>query len=174
MSRWKIEKSRTKLEFAVRHMMIHTVRGTFREYDAELDIDDEDLTKSSVKAKIATKSVSTKDSLRDEYLVSANFFNPGAYPYIEYESTSVRLSGKKVSVSGRLKIREKEHQLILNGAVKGPASGFGGGPRRLTFELNGEVEREPYDLVFNGAVETVSIVVGKKVNLLLSIELVEE
>ncbi len=170
---WEIDKSRTKLEFAVRHMMIHTVRGTFRDYEVELDIDENDLTKGAAKARILTKSVSTKDSLRDDYLVSKNFFNPEAYPHIEYQSTSVRLTGKKLSVSGRLKIRDKEHQLILSGTVKGPAAGFGGGKRHLTFELNGEVEREPYDLVFNGAVETVSIVVGKKVNLLLVIDLVE-
>jgi polyisoprenoid-binding protein YceI len=170
---WTIDKSRTKLEFAVRHMMIHTVRGNFRDYEVDLDIDADDLTKSSVKAHIETKSVSTKDSLRDDYLVSKNFFNPSEFPHIVFESTSARLSGKKLSVSGRLKIRDKEHQLILTGSVKGPKSGFGGGARRLTFDLTGEVAREPYNLVFNGAVETVSIVVGKKVNLLLSIDLVE-
>lgn len=169
---WEIDKSRTKLEFSVRHMMIQTVRGSFRDYEVDLNLDADNLAKSSVKARIATRSVATRDGLRDEYLVSKNFFNPDEFPHIVYESTSARLSGTKLSLSGRLKIRDKEQQLILNGSVKGPSSSSGG-PRHLTFDLNGEVDREAYNLVFNGAVESVSIVVGKKVNLLLTIDLVE-
>ena len=171
---WEIDKSRTKLEFTVRHMMIQTVRGSFREYEAALNIDDKDLSKSTVKARISSRSISTGDRLRDEYLISKNFFNPDEFPFVVYESTSVRLSGKNLTLSGRLKIRDKEQQLILSGSVKGPSAGFGGGARRLVFDLRGEVERGAYNIVFNGAVETVSIVVGKKVNLLLSVELTEQ
>jgi polyisoprenoid-binding protein YceI len=66
-----------------------------------------------------------------------------------------------------LKIRDQERQLILNGIWKDlPASG----KTRLRFELEGEIDREAYGLVFNGAVETVSVVVGKKVSLKLEIE----
>src|SRR5690606_3594207 len=111
---WEIDKTRTKLEFSVRHMLIHTVRGIFRDFEVELNIDPTHLPESSAKARISTKSVSTRDRLRDEYLVSDNFFNPRAFPFMEYRSTSVRLSGKKLSVSGLLKIRDKEHQLILS------------------------------------------------------------
>lgn len=177
---WEIDKSRTKLEFTVRHMMVQTVRGSFRDYEVDLDIDASDLTKSAVKARIASKSISTGDKLRDEYLVSKNFFNPEEFPYIDYESTSAQLSGKKLSLTGRLKIRDKEQPLILSGSVKGPTAGVGSAarvgsaPRRLVFDLGGELERDAYKLVFNGAVETVSIVVGKKVKLLLSIELIEQ
>jgi polyisoprenoid-binding protein YceI len=168
---WKIDKSRTKLEFSVRHMMIQTVRGTFRDYDVDLDIDADHLEKSAVKARISTRSVATRDSLRDQYLVSKHFFNPDEFPHMVYESTSARISGTKLSLSGRLKIRDKEAQLLLNGSIKRPPSGPG--PRHLSFELNGEVDREAYNLVFNGAVETVSIVVGKKVSLQLTIDLIE-
>jgi polyisoprenoid-binding protein YceI len=170
---WEIDKSRTKLEFAVRHMMIQTVRGTFRDYDVELDIDAQNLSQSVVKAHISTQSVTTKDGLRDSYLVSRNFFNPEMFPHMVYESTSARLSGTKLTLNGRLKIRDQEQPLLLSGTVKGPAAGFGSGPRRLSFDLRGTLDREAYKLVFNGAVETVSIVVGKKVDLLLSIDLVE-
>lgn len=171
---WEVDKTRTKLEFSVRHMLIHTVRGTFRDFEVELNIDPAHLPGSSAKARVSTRSVSTGDRLRDEYLVSENFFEPEVFPFMEYQSTSVRLSGKKLLVTGLLKIRDKEHLLILSGTVMGPTSGFGGGQRRLTFELTGEIEREAYDLVFNGAVETVSIVVGKKVGLHLLVDLVEE
>ncbi len=175
---WQLDRSKTRLEFSVKHMLIHTVRGCFEEFEADLDLHEQDLSKSSAKARVSTKSVSTRDRLRDEYLTSKDFFNPAEFPHILFESTSLRVSGNKVSVSGRLKIRNRENQLILNGTVVRPSAPVPSAPvagqmRRLTFDLTGEIPRESYDLVFNGAVETVSVVVAKKVALALHIEIIE-
>ena len=166
---WELDKTRTKLEFSVRHMMIHTTRGSFREFEADLEVDVDDWERSRVVARIQTASVFTKDSLRDSYLTSESFFNPNKYPLMEFASSSVEKRAGKLTIAGNLKIRDRSHPLILRGSVTGPT----GRPRRLSFVLAGEVERDPYDLVFHGAVESVSIVVGKKVNLDLKIELVE-
>jgi len=150
-------------------MMIHTVRGVFHDYEADLDIHADDWERSRVVARIQSASVSTQDSLRDGYLTSENFFNPKKYPHIEFTSTSVRKLAGKLTVTGELKIRDRSHPLVLRGTVSGPT----GSPGRLSFALSGELEREAYDLVFHGAVESVSVVVGKKVQLDLKIELVD-
>ena len=151
-------------------MMIHTTRGSFREFEADLEIDVDHWEHSRVVARIQTASVFTKDSLRDGYLTSESFFNPIKYPLMEFASTAVRKQAGKLTIMGNLKIRDRSQPLVLRGSVTGPT----GHPGRLSFVLSGEVEREPYDLVFHGAVESVSIVVGKKVNLDLKIELVEQ
>jgi polyisoprenoid-binding protein YceI len=163
---YKLDPEKTRLEFSVRHMMIATVKGSFSDVSAEISIDPGRLESAEVKAKIGVASVKTKDRLRDDYLTSKDFFNPAAYPYMEYRSTSVRPRGKSISVSGVLKIRDQERQLILSGTWQE----VGGGKDRIRFLLSGEIDRESYGLVFNGAVETVSVVVGKKVTLDLSIE----
>jgi polyisoprenoid-binding protein YceI len=166
---WEIDRTRTTLGFSVRHMMIHTVRGIFRDYEADLEIDGNHFERSRVAARIQAASVSTQDSLRDGYLTSENFFNPKKHPLIQFKSTSVRKQGNKLTLDGELQIRDRSRPLVLRGTVSGPT----GSPSRLSFALSGELEREAYDLVFHGAVETVSIVVGKKVQLDLKIDLVD-
>lgn len=178
---FRIDPQKTRLHFAVKHMMIHTVKGAFTDVEAEIILDPNDLAAASATARIATRSVNTKDRLRDEYLTSGSFFQPEKFPHLVYRSTSVRPRGKKLSVTGMLTIRDKERQLILDGTwsdLGAPGGGSlggssPGGKRRLRFDLTGELDREAYDLTFHGAVETVSIVVGKKVKLDLSIEVVE-
>jgi polyisoprenoid-binding protein YceI len=165
--KYSLDPESTRLTFSVRHMMVATVRGTFSDVSAEIDLDPSSLEDARATAKIGTASVQTKDRLRDNYLKSKDFFDPATFPHMEYRTTSVRPQGKKVLVSGMLKIRDQERQLILNGIWKDlPASG----KTRLRFELEVEIDREAYGLVFNGAVETVSVVVGKKVSLKLEIE----
>jgi polyisoprenoid-binding protein YceI len=168
---FRIDPDKTHLEFSVRHMMIHAVRGTFSDVEAEILLEPDSLESAATTAKIATATVNTRDRLRDDYLTSANFFAPQSFPHMIYRSTSVRLRGKKISVSGLLTIRGRERQLILSGSYAD--LGSSGGKRRLSFHLKGEIDRESYDLTFHGAVETVSIVVGKKVGLDLSIEIVQ-
>lgn len=166
---WQLNKKNTKLEFSVKHMVIATVRGTFDEFEADLNLPSDDLTQGKVTARIFTSSVNTKDKSRDDYLTAPDFFNPSEYPHILFESTEVRLKGKKISVTGKMRIRDKERSLILEGSVKGPDSSFG--KKRLVFDLSADLDRESYGLSFNQAVETVSVVVGKKISLKLHIEL---
>jgi len=166
-----LDATRTRLAFSVKHMMIHTVRGAFSDVTADIDIDPARLEAGSASARIGTASVDTKDRLRDEYLKSSYFFKPEQFPHLSFKSTSVRPRGSKISVSGLLTVRDRERQLILEGTHTD--LGSSGGKRRLRFELQGEIDREAYDLTFHGAVETVSVVVGKKVKLDLSIEVVQ-
>lgn len=165
---FQIDKQKSRLGFSVKHMMIATVRGTFSDYEAELHINESDLSQSSVTARIATNSVETKDRLRDEYLRSSWFFDPNKYPHLVFQSTAVKVQGNKLTLTGKLTIRDTERALVLNGTFRRLGTG---NEERMIFELASEIDREAYNLVFNGAVETVSVVVGKKVKLDLLIEL---
>ncbi|MCL6643922.1 MAG: YceI family protein, partial [Dehalococcoidia bacterium] len=42
-STWVIDPAHSSIEFAVKHMVITTVRGTFSRFEADLDIDEADL-----------------------------------------------------------------------------------------------------------------------------------
>src|SRR5690606_6098457 len=105
---FQIDKQKSRLGFSVKHMMIATVRGTFSDYEAELHINESDLSQSSVTARIATNSVETKDRLRDEYLRSSWFFDPNKYPHLVFRSTAVKVQGNKLTLTGKLTIRDTE------------------------------------------------------------------
>src|SRR5688572_3258982 len=117
---WKIDPSHTALGFAVRHMMITTVRGKFEKVDADIDVDAANLSQAKVSARIDAASVNTAEEKRDGHLRSPDFFDVEKYPTIEFKSTKVSQSGQDLTVEGLLKIKEAEHPITLKGEVIGP------------------------------------------------------
>lgn len=166
---WTLDRSRSRLGFSVKHMMVSTTQGYFPDYEVDLDVDAQRLEGSRVHARISTARVQSGERLRDEYLVGNGFFKSAEFPHMVFESTSVALRGKKITVGGRFTIRGRERPLTLRGTFKES----GGTPRRLSFSLAGEIDRDDFGLVFFGAVESVAVVVGKKVKLDVVVELTE-
>src|SRR5215475_13887655 len=63
---WKIDPAHTAAQFAVKHLMISTVRGEFKGVNGTVIWDDQDVTKSVVDVTIDAKSVNTGEPKRDE------------------------------------------------------------------------------------------------------------
>jgi len=56
---WQIDPAHTAAQFAVKHMMISTVRGEFKNVTGTVVWDAQDLTKSKVNVTIDAKTVNT-------------------------------------------------------------------------------------------------------------------
>ena len=79
---WKADYAHSHIQFAVKHMMISTMRGQFDKYTIDANINEEDPTQSDLEVKIETASVNTHNEQRDAHLRSPDFFNAEKYPYI--------------------------------------------------------------------------------------------
>ncbi len=90
---WSLDPSHTEINFSVKHFFT-PVSGTFEEFDVVLNYDPENPERSSVEARIPVSSIETGNSMRDNHLRSADWFEADKYPYITFRSTSVRKSGK--------------------------------------------------------------------------------
>src|SRR5450756_768950 len=80
MSTWTLDPAHSQIEFAVKHMMITTVRGQFRKFTTEVEFDEEHPELSSVVAHIGVSSIETGMEARDVHLRSADFFDAETYP----------------------------------------------------------------------------------------------
>jgi polyisoprenoid-binding protein YceI len=169
---WKIDPSHSQVGFAVRHMMISTVRGQFGSYDADVELDPAKLDEAKVTARIAAASIDTKEEKRDGHLRSPDFFDVEKYPTITFKSTKVKRSGDNLEVTGNLKIRDQEHPITLKGEVVGPGKDPWGN-QRLGFSLSGDIDRETWGLTWNQALETGGVLVAKKVKLVLEAQLIQ-
>src|SRR5438067_5753230 len=89
VSTWAIDPSHSTAEFAVKHMMISTVKGRFGALEGTLSIDEADPTNSSVGASIDVASIDTSEPQRDGHLRSDDFFNAEQHPTISFRSTRV-------------------------------------------------------------------------------------
>lgn len=169
---WKIDSAHSKVGFAVRHMMISTVRGTFANpADVEISFDPANLSAAKVKASIDAASVDTGETARDNHLRSADFFDAEKHPKITFVSTSVKGKGGDVEVTGDLTIRGVTKPIVLQGEVAGPAKDPWGG-QRVGFSLSGDIDREAWGLTWNQALEAGGVLVAKKVKLEIEVQLV--
>lgn len=169
---WNIDKSHSEVGFAVRHMMISTVRGTFTRYDADISIDPANVEASKVTARIEAASIDTKEEKRDGHLRSPDFFDAEKYPTLTFTSTKVSRSGGDVEVTGNLKIKDQEHPITLKGELVGPSKDPWGNVR-VGFSLSGEIDREQFGLTWNQALEAGGVLVAKKVKIVVEAQLVQ-
>lgn len=169
---WKIDSSHSEVGFAVKHMMISTVRGQFKTFEADVELDPARLETAKVTATIQAASVSTHEEKRDGHLRSPDFFDVEKYPTLTFTSTKVTRSGDELEVTGNLKIKDQEHSVTLKGEVTGPGKDPWGNTR-LGFSLSGEIEREKWGLGWNQALEAGGVLVGKKVKLQIETQLIQ-
>lgn len=167
---WQIDTLHSNIGFAVKHMMVSTVRGHFTDYTGTLELDPNDLTRSHFKAEIGAASVDTREGKRDEHLRSADFFDVENHPKITFESRRIEhKQGHEYRLIGDLTIRGTTCEVILDaefaGLQKSPW-----GDTRTGFSLSGSINRKDFGLLWNTALETGGVLVGDKVKLEIELE----
>jgi hypothetical protein len=86
---WNVDGAHTRAGFSVKHLVISDVKGEFDKLSGKVQLDDADLSKSSVEVTIEAASISTRDEKRDGHLKSADFFDVARYPTLVFKSTKV-------------------------------------------------------------------------------------
>jgi polyisoprenoid-binding protein YceI len=118
--RYQIEGSHTQSGFAVKHLLISTVRGEFGKTEGTVVIDPADLTRSTVEATIDATTVDTRDAKRDEHLRNADFLDVAKFPKITFRSTKVEKAAEGLKVTGDLTIKGVTRSVVLD--VAGPTA----------------------------------------------------
>ncbi len=169
---WNIDPAHSIAEFAVRHMMVSTVKGRFGSLEGAIEADEANPLASSVRATIDVASIDTHDEQRDAHLRSDDFFNAEKYPHITFVSKRVeRVDDENYRVVGDLTIRDVTKEVVLDtefeGQVRDPY-----GNQRAGFTATTQINRGDFGVNFNGVLETGGVIVGDKVKITLHIEAV--
>jgi polyisoprenoid-binding protein YceI len=166
---WQVDPVHSVVEFRVRHMMIATVKGRFRDFDGAIVSGEV----PSVAGAIRVASLETLDARRDEHLRSPDFFDVERYPEITFRSEALQLDGDERSflVPGELTIKDVTRPVLLDGVFQGAGVHPDGG-ERIAFALRGELDRTDFGLVWNRALETGGMLVGNTVELALGVSAV--
>jgi polyisoprenoid-binding protein YceI len=118
-STWKIDPAHSSVNFEISHLAVSHVHGSLANVSGVVELNDKDLTKSSVEATIATTSVSTGVVVRDNTLKSDNFFNVQKYPQIMFKSSSLRRNNGTVQLLGDLTLNGVTRSVTLD--LDGPS-----------------------------------------------------
>jgi polyisoprenoid-binding protein YceI len=107
-----IDNHHSQLGFAVTHLGISTIRGTFDQYSGALYVG-EDLATTVVAIEAEMGSINSGDSARDEHLHGADFFDTAAHPQMNFRSTSIEEAGSGYTMTGDLTIKGITHPVTF-------------------------------------------------------------
>jgi polyisoprenoid-binding protein YceI len=170
---WTIDPAHSHIQFAVRHMMISTVRGEFENFSGTIDFDPDRPEQTQVYAEIDTASLTTRDETRDNHLRSADFFDVETYPVITFQSTRVEPQGsRKGKLVGDLTIRGVTREVVLDVEYSGTALSPWG-QTSAGFSASTTINRKEWGLNWNQALETGGVLVGDSVKISIELELVK-
>ena len=170
-SEWGFDSAHTSAQFAVKHMMVSTVRGAFSGVSGSVHLDNTDVTKSTVEATIPVDTVDTREPKRDGHLKSPDFFDVAKFPTMTFKSTKVGPGqGGKLTIEGVLTLHGVSKPVVLEAEITPEVKGMGG---RLSRGVSAttKVNRKDFGLVWNKPLETGGVLIGDEVTIQIDAEL---
>jgi polyisoprenoid-binding protein YceI len=168
---WDIDPSHSGAHFSVRHMMVSNVRGEFGKVTGTVQLDDKDVTKSTINAVIDASTINTRDAKRDEHLKAPDFFDVAKYPNITFKSKKVEKAGdNKLKVTGDLTMHGVTKPVVLDVETSPNEAKDPYGNLRRGAVATTKINRKDFGLTWNAALETGGVAVGDDVSITLDIE----
>jgi polyisoprenoid-binding protein YceI len=155
-------------------MVVAKVRGHFNKFDVTIDLDEQDITRSTVEVKIDAASIDTGVEQRDNHLRSPDFFDVAQFPELRFTSKRVEdLGGGQLRVVGDLTIHGVTKEAVLDVENAGRAKDPWGGSR-AGFSARTALDRKDFGLGWNALLEAGGVVVGDKVSIEIEVEAVHK
>jgi polyisoprenoid-binding protein YceI len=163
---WSVDPAHSTIEFRVKHMVIQTVKGRFRDFDGAIFAGAE----PTISGSIRVASLETLHEDRDAHLLSPDFFDVAHYPEIRFEARGLQFDGDdgRFTLPGELTIKGVTQPITLDGELQGTGLAPDGS-ERIALALHGQLDRADYGLTWNRLLETGNVLVGDTVELHLDV-----
>ncbi|MFI5142298.1 MAG: YceI family protein [Bacteroidia bacterium] len=173
-TKWALDATHSEVQFKVKHLMISTVTGSFKKFDASVETNGEDFTTAKINFSADIDSITTNNEQRDGHLKTGDFFDAAAHPQIKFESTKLeKATTENHKLHGNFTIKGVTKPVVLDvefgGIAKDPW-----GNTRAGFSINGKINRQDYGISFGAVTETGGLVVSNDVSLHSNIEFVKQ
>lgn len=171
---WAIDPSHSEIQFKVKHLVITTVTGNFKEFSGSLESISDDFDGASIAFEAKTESISTNSEQRDGHLKSADFFDVEQFPTLSFQSTSFTKKGdEEYGLTGNLTLKGVTLPIDLEVEYNGTATDPWGNVK-AGFELKGKLNRKDFGLTWNAPTEAGGVLVSEEVKLIANIQLVKQ
>jgi polyisoprenoid-binding protein YceI len=170
---WELDAAHSVIEFSAKHMMVTTVKGRFKKFSANLDLDEQNPEKASFSVEIDAASIDTNEERRDGHLRSPDFFDVANFPTITYKSKKVEKQGDdRAHIIGDLTIRGVTREVPLDVTFEGEVKDMQG-KRRAAFSAHTSINRKDFGLNWNVPLESGGWLVSDKIQINIELEVVE-
>ncbi len=165
MTTWKIDPAHSEIGFKVKHLVISTVKGTFGNFDAEIHSEGEEFETSTISFTAHADSITTNNSMRDDHLKNADFFNVAEFPTVTFTSTGItKNTDGTYAVNGDFTMHGVTKPLTLATTYNGSIVDAYGNMVK-SFDIHGALHRSEFGLVWNAPLESGGVAVSDEVKL---------
>ena len=170
--RWEIDGTKSKLAFKLRHLVVSEIAGEFARWGGSVWLDPEHTNRSQVAIWVDLASVDTGSDERDAQLRSSEFFDVARFPRAQFTSTDIALGADgEATVAGQLRLHGTTELVEI--AVTETRSWIDDdGQMRAGYDMHGSIDRQAFGLHWNQDLDFGGVVVGDRVELTASIEVV--
>jgi len=172
---FKIDGSHTQAGFAVKHLLISTVRGEFGKTEGVIVYDEANPSKSSVEATIDAASIDTRDAKRDEHLRNPDFLDTAKHPTVTFTSSKIeKVADGQYKVTGDLTLRgvTKPVVLTVEGSPTPVRDPFGN--TKLGGSATTRINRQDFGIAWSKSLDAGGLVVGDTVDITIDLELTKQ
>ena len=166
-----IDATHTNVEFAVKHLMISTVKGRFGDVSGTVSVPQTG--EPTVDVSINAASIDTRVDARDNHLRSADFFDVEKYPTLRFVSTKATRTDDGYQLVGDLTIKDVTRPVTLTVTEEGTGVDPWGNSKS-GFSAVGKINRTDFGLTWNAALETGGVMVSEEVKLAFDVQLVAQ
>jgi len=173
LTSWTIDASHSEVGFAVKHLMIATVRGRFGAVSGTVTFADGDYSHANADVTIDATSIDTREEKRDAHLRSADFFDAEHFPTLTFKSRRVQaVKADAFELVGDLTIKGITHDVTLDVGIEGFQKDPWGN-QKAAFSATTTISRTAFGLTWNAALETGGVLVGDNVKISLDVQLLK-
>jgi len=173
MKTWKIDPIHSEVKFRVKHLVVSTVTGMFKKFDANIESPGDDFSNSKISFEADIDSISTNNEMRDNHLKSPDFFDAANHPKLLFISKLFKKkSEEEYELTGDMTIRGITKEISLNVNYNGSVKGLDGN-NIAAFEIYGKLNRFDFGLHWNALTEAGGLVVSSDIKLEIFTEMKE-
>ncbi|MDB4906450.1 MAG: hypothetical protein JWO05_1234 [Gemmatimonadetes bacterium] len=168
---WQVDGAHTHVEFAVKHLMIATVKGRFADVAGTVTVGGDEAKSAVIDVTISAASIDTRSEQRDAHLRSGDFFDVEKYPSLRFTSNAVTPAGEgKYKLTGELTIRDVTRTVTLDVTDEGRSRDPWGNDK-AGFSATTKINRADYGLTWNASLETGGVLVSDEIRISIDLEL---
>lgn len=147
---YPIDMNHSNVGFSVPIMNgLSKVKGKFTDFTVTLNVDEKDITKSTVNVVIKATSIDTGVENRDKHLRTADFFDVEKYPDITFQSSRIEKKGKQFIAHGPLTVHGVTKDIALPFTVTGTSESADKTKKSVGYSASIVLNRRDYGINWN-------------------------
>jgi len=172
--KWAIDPAHSEIHFKVKHLVISTVTGSFKEFSGEATTPEDTFEGGDIAVTIKAASISTNNDQRDGHLRSAEFFETDSFPEITVKTTSIKqVDGDDYAITAEFTMKGVTKTIEFKGEYGGEATD-GYGNQKVGLEVSGKLNRKDFGLNWNAVVEGGGLTVSEEVKLVANLQFIQQ